>query len=86
LLPLRNNRRQSRTPIRIAELLRTNEVILNEAELSFTGCLANGGNHSVDNASGKTAGFSAAWIPNPGLSLATRKMNRIAAGTHTVAQ
>jgi hypothetical protein len=38
-------------------------------KFSVTGYLVNGWNNSVDNNSGKTGGFSAAWTPSPKLSL-----------------
>ena len=35
----------------------------------MTGYLVNGWNNSIDNNSGKTTGFSAAWTPNAKFSL-----------------
>ena len=39
------------------------------AKFALTGYLVNGWNNSVDNNSGKTTGFSAAWTPNSKFSL-----------------
>ncbi len=39
------------------------------SKFALTGYLVNGWNNSVDNNSGKTTGFSAAWTPNSKLSL-----------------
>jgi hypothetical protein len=39
------------------------------SKFALTGYLMNGWNNSVDNNSGKTTGFTAAWTPNPKFSL-----------------
>ena len=43
---------------------RERQVCLQSSKFALTGYLVNGWNNSVDNNSGKTTGFSAAWTPN----------------------